>query len=101
VFDYFVGGQPAGILFTIKADDLHEIVKRTAWPGLSHRVTEVCFIGLVAHFQAYCKDHFASLINICPQLLEPSEELGNHDVAVDSTHLLSVSSNPTTKLGSR
>lgn len=100
MFDYFVGGQPAGILFTMKAADLHEIIERTTWPGLSHRVTEVCFIGLVAHFEAFCKDHFASLINICPQLLEPFKERGNHDVAVDATHLLSVSGDPTKKLGS-
>ena len=99
MFDYFVGGQPAGTLFKMKVADLHEIVKGTAWPGLSHRVTEVCFIGLMAYFEAFCKDHFASLINICPQLLESFKERGNHDVTIDSTHLLSIGGDHTKKLG--
>ncbi len=100
MIDYFVGGEPAGTVFTMKVTDLHEIVERTAWPGLSFRVTEVCFIGLVAYFEAFCKDHFASLINICPELLEPFKARGNHDVTVDSIHLLGVGEDPTRKLGS-
>ena len=31
---------------------------------------EVCLIGLAAHFEAYCKNQFASLANIYPPLLE-------------------------------
>jgi plasmid maintenance system antidote protein VapI len=32
-------------------------------------VAEVCLIGLAAFFEAFCKDQFASIINICPETL--------------------------------
>jgi hypothetical protein len=33
------------------------------------RLVEVCLIGLASYFEAFCKNQFASIINICPQTL--------------------------------
>ena len=37
-------------------------------PGVNRKL-ELCFIGLLSYFEAFCKDHYASIINIAPQLL--------------------------------
>ena len=33
-------------------------------------LSELCLIGLAAYFEAFCKDLFAALVNIYPELLE-------------------------------
>ena len=44
-------------------------------------------IGVVAYFEAFCGDHFASILNLCPQLLVRLKEKGR-DVSLDATDLL-------------
>lgn len=70
--EYFVGGLPAGTLFKLSFDELNNIVDISKDDkdifGLNP-TAEVCLIGLVSYFEAFCKNKFASLINICPALL--------------------------------
>lgn len=69
--DYFAGGVPAGTIFFSQVQSLREAVRAQGEPAeISETVVEVCLIGLVGYFEAFVKDHFASLINICPSLLQ-------------------------------
>ena len=54
--------------------------------GIS-RINEICFIGLIAYFEAFCKDHFASILNIEPTLLETLRQKGQ-DTRIDPACLL-------------
>jgi len=50
-------------------EDIQTLAQKTKRePGIN-RVLELCFIGLLSYFEAFCKDHYASIINIVPQLL--------------------------------
>ena len=51
------------------------------------KTVELCFIGLVAYFEAFCKDQIASIINICPSLLLQLKKSGR-DVLIDVAHLV-------------
>jgi hypothetical protein len=69
--DFFAAGLPAGSLFKMSFDDMEELVENSndlKGVGLNP-VAEVCLIGLVSHFEAFCKNQFASIINISPFLL--------------------------------
>ena len=48
---------------------------------------ELCLIGLIAYFEAFCKDQFASVVNICPELLLSLRKNG-HDVMIDAADLI-------------
>lgn len=97
--DYFTGGVPAGILFLGNIKDLGEVVENSkAEEGRLNTVAEVCFIGLIAYFESFCKSHFASLINICPQLLSNLKSSGQ-DIKIDSTDLFKVGEHPEHKIG--
>jgi len=87
--DYAAGGIPAGQSFKITLDELKEIQKSspvTDYQGIN-RLNEICFIGLMAYFEGFCKDLFSSIINIAPELIENLRKAGQ-DVAVDSARVL-------------
>lgn len=74
-FQYFVAYLPPQLIFLMHWDELLHLVKSskdTLFEGESNGNTtaEVCLIGLVAHFEAYLKNQFASLVNIYPPLVE-------------------------------
>ncbi|TAJ75483.1 hypothetical protein EPO44_21985 [bacterium] len=83
--DYFSGGVPTGEFFRMTLDDLTKTINRSS-QGLN-RVNEVCFIGLVSYFEAFCKDHFASVLNIEPTLLVSLRDNGQ-DTLIDPSRLL-------------
>jgi hypothetical protein len=71
--DYFVGGVPAGILFKMGFDDIKALVRSSKESSLgssSNTAAEVGLIGLVAYFEAFSKNHFASIVNIYPPVLK-------------------------------
>lgn len=69
--DYFAGGVPAGAILFSQVESLRDAVRAQGEPAeISETIVEACLIGLVAYFEAFTKNHFASLINICPTLLE-------------------------------
>ena len=94
--DYFSGGVPTGEFFRMTLDDLTKTINRSA-RGMN-RVNEVCFIGLVSYFEAFCKDHFASILNIEPTLLVPLRDNGQ-DTQIDPARLLEFQEQWDIKLG--
>jgi len=88
--EYFSGGVPTGEYFRMTLADLREIGgmedPNGDWSGIS-RVLQLCFIGLMSYFEAFCKDHFASLLNIEPTLVADLRARGQ-DVSVDANHVV-------------
>lgn len=86
--EYFSGGVPTGEYFRMTLDDIRAIsaTDRKGSKGIS-RLQELCFIGLISYFEAFCKDHFASLINIEPSLIANLKAAGQ-DVSVDASHVV-------------
>lgn len=85
--EYFSGGVPTGDYFHMTLDELREISASDKSPGIN-RLQELCFIGLLSYFEAFCKDHFASLINIEPSFVSNMKAAG-YDVCLDATHVIS------------
>ena len=71
-FEFFPGCVPPGILFDGQLDDA--CIVATVGPrgevdlrkGIG---AEFAFIALVAYFEGFCKNHAASILNICPHLV--------------------------------
>ena len=81
------------------SEELRKLVLDTNKPqGRLNTIAEVAFIGLVAYFEAFFKNHFASILNICPDLLCLLKKSGM-DVTVDSTDILNVMPNFSGRLG--
>ena len=87
--EYFSGGLPAGICFQMTLEDVRAILNTGAQAPRLSTLCQLCLIGLVGYFEAFLKDHFASIINSLPQLLFELKKK-NHNVQVDATKLLSV-----------
>lgn len=97
--EYFAGGVPAGTIFAMSVSSLERIMAHM--PNIEpmfHEEGEVCLIALVAYFEAFCKDQFASLINVCPALLRNLAESGL-DTTVDATDLVAASDYTLARLG--
>ena len=90
-YKYFLGCVPSGSIFWTNVVQLRDLVRdvddEDVLDGLG-TVVEVCYIGLIAYFEAFFKDHFASLINICPQLLIGFNEKSGIDTEIDVVDLL-------------
>jgi hypothetical protein len=98
--DYFAGAVPAGVIFDMQVHDMRSVARMRP-PASDLRDTpfaELCLIGLVAYFEGFCKNHFASIINICPQLLRELQTRGR-DISVSAFHLLDAGEPILPKLG--
>jgi hypothetical protein len=74
-YQYFVAALPPQVIFLSRLKELISLVKASQdmtsdEEQLGNTTAEVCLIGLAAHFEAYCKNQFASLVNIYPPLIE-------------------------------
>jgi hypothetical protein len=98
--DYFIAGVPALGFFEIQADHLAELVRSPKKGNLSrlNQVAEVALIGLCAYFEAFCKAHFASLINICPETLRNLVER-RKTATVNLKHIVTIRGEVVIKLG--
>lgn len=85
--EYFSGGVPTGEYFRMTLDDLRRISTLESDSIGINRLQEVCFIGLLSYFEAFCKDHFASLINLEPSLVMNLKANGQ-DVSVDASRVV-------------
>jgi len=69
--EYFVAGVPPLPLLEINLEAVQNILGKQ---GIDITGTdpaaELCFTGLAAYFEAFCKDSFAAIVNICPELLD-------------------------------
>ena len=97
--DYFAGAVPAGTIFDLTVQNLRGIasVSNSSQQNLNPGA-ELCLIGLVAYFEAFCKNHFASMVNICPELVE-NLQAANRDVSVKAVDLLNVAAPLSASLG--
>ena len=87
-FEYFCGCVPTGESFRGTLEEI-DIVSAQQNPTKSdgiNRLQELCFIGLLSYFESFCKDRFASTINIHPNLIENLKVAGQ-DVNVDASHV--------------
>jgi len=84
--EYFSGGVPTGQYFYDTLKELSNTIDRIS-EGIYRIVNPICFIGLIAYFEAFCKDHFASILNIEPTLLETLRQKGQ-DTRIDPARLL-------------
>jgi hypothetical protein len=92
--EFYHAAVPAGAIFRMDVKGLRQIMKTQAGDELSesgflysYKRAEVCFIALIAYFEAFCKTHFASLINMVPELLEGLKAKG-YDLSVDASDIL-------------
>lgn len=101
-YEYFTGCVPNGSIFWMNVKQLREIVEKVDDEDVDEglgTIVEVCFIGLIAYFEAFFKDHFASLINICPQLLLGLKRNSGIDTNIDIVDLLALDDSIMHKLG--
>lgn len=97
--EYFSGGVPTGEYFRMTLGDLRDaLVPSPQVPSPIVNLPELCFIGLISYFEAFCKDHFASLINLEPGLTVNLKRSGQ-DVSIDSTHVVLFGSTLNYRLG--
>jgi hypothetical protein len=98
--DYFSAGVPTGANFKMALDELRNISESSddQDPPRLNRLQELCFIGLMSYFEAFCKDHFASLVNIEPNLIQNLKR-GGQNVELDATRVLLYGEQLTTKMG--
>lgn len=98
--DYFAGAVPAGVIFDMQVADMRTVA-RLGPPAGDLRVepfAELCLIGLVAYFEGFCKNHFAAIINICPNLLRELQARGR-DLSISACNLLDAGEPILPKLG--
>ena len=98
--EYFPAGVPAGAFFKFTLDDLIEVCDSCEESkGAVNRKLELVLIGLLSYFEAFCKDHFSSIINIEPSLLESLKKNGQN-TSVDASSIPLYKNNILNKIGS-
>ena len=71
ITNYFVGKIPPFLLFEMEYHSLFHLVeshKNDDFFSKPNIATEMAVVGMVAHFEAFCKHQFGSIINIVPEL---------------------------------
>jgi hypothetical protein len=97
--DYFAGGVPAGPMLSLHLDELKSLAQQQGkTPHGRNLILELAFIGLFSYFEAFCKDHFASIINIAPVLAQRLKAHG-HDINIDTTDLLNLGAHISARVG--
>jgi hypothetical protein len=97
--DYFSGGVPTGEYFRITLDEIREISESDPnhREGIN-RLQELCFIGILSYFEAFCKDQFAAIVNIEPALVNNLKASGQ-DIAIDAAHVAMYGSECNRRIG--
>jgi hypothetical protein len=68
--DFFIAGVPPSTLFWMDYEKATSLVDASEEVMGGNHIAELAMIGLAAYFEAFCKNQFAAVINICPQVLE-------------------------------
>jgi hypothetical protein len=100
--DFHPGGVPAGIIFDGQVKDacaLAEICPKDKGDLRVGIGAEFAFIGLIAYFEGFCKNHTAAIINICPRLVRELVERGR-EVKLRPIDILDCGENLPTQFGS-
>ena len=95
--DYFSAGVPTAALLLGNLEDIQKISVDNV-PNHTGTAQGICLIGAMSFFEAFCKDHFASLINIEPTLIEKLKNSGQ-DVMIDAVAVALLGTDIRHKLG--
>jgi hypothetical protein len=95
--DFFASGVPTGMVFEMSLEDLDHVISLAQITEVD-RIAALCFIGATSYFEAFCKDHAASIVNIAPSLIENLRQAG-HDTRVDAQRAVEFGSNYHSKVG--
>jgi hypothetical protein len=98
--DHFIAGVPPLGYFELEVEHLVTLVNSSKEDKISplNFTAEVCLIGLSAYFEAFCKSHFAALVNICPEILNNFVER-RQNAALNLSHILHLRDHIERKLG--
>lgn len=68
---HYAGHVPTGRVFKLHFDEIVDLVESSHDPDYTSNINaQISLIALIAYFEAFCKNNFASIINICPELIE-------------------------------
>src|SRR5688500_683309 len=81
--DLCSGGVPVSTWFRITLDELKEIAGKAPDDKGVNRQLELCLVGLVSYFEAFCKGLFGFSINVYPSLLSRLRGCEDHDIEID------------------
>lgn len=95
--DFFSGGVPALDYFLLQVKELRKIADASPEEMGINVTAELCVIGLAAYFEAFCKNEFAAVINICPETLDGFAL--KRECKVSARSLLHIVSGPRSRLG--
>jgi len=95
--DYFTGGIPPLAFFKMRVEEIEGLAGQSDVESALDFSSELCFIGLAAYFEAFCKDQFAAIVNIVPQTLLAFSEVRDCQLPISS--LLHVLPNVSSRLG--
>jgi hypothetical protein len=95
--DYFTGGVPPFVIFKLELDQIDGVV-RSSEQKLGKRAAEMGLIGLCAYFEAFSKNLFSAVANICPRTLSNFSARRLH-VSVELDELLNFVDKTAVKLG--
>lgn len=95
--DFFSGGVPALAYFRLEVKGVRKLVSSPPDETVFNPTAELCIIGLAAYFEAFCKNEFAAVVNICPQTLRRFAE--RRDCRIVAKNLLNVVSELDHSLG--
>ena len=92
--DPFNSGVPPSLLYRTEVEQLDELVNDSVdvdygLEGISNKAAEVCLIGLASYFEAFCKNQFAAIVNMCPAILEQFCR-NRKEVKIDLTSVVAV-----------
>lgn len=98
--DYFVAGVPPLGNFQLEIEHLDALVGSSKEGDLTglNPTAEVSLIGLSAYFEAFCKAHFAALVNICPETLKNFVER-RQNATVNLRNIMSMRGQVASRLG--
>jgi hypothetical protein len=96
--DYFSGGVPTGEAFRGTLEDIAKICSKSETERGIDRISELCFVGVLSYFEAFCKDHAASVVSIAPELIERLRKAG-HTVSIDALKATQLGEQLAAKLG--
>lgn len=97
---FFVGGVPPRSVYVNHVVGLLEITNRVPDDRREQsQEWEICFIALIAYFEAFCKDLFACAVNIRPELLRVFRAAGRGTL-VDAVDIVEQGDLSSVRIGS-
>ncbi len=98
-----MGWVPAGMILKMNLDNLAELIKSRARvddrSNASDTAFELRLIGAVAFLECFFRDQWASIVNICPRLLNRLEERARQ-IRISPLALFELNTHPLRQLGS-